>query len=93
MAALDEIETHLQQNGGPYIGGKEPCATDISLMPKLYHITVALDHFRGWKIPDKYTALKNYMDSYMARDAWKNTYYSPELVVKGWVRHGLQVRK
>ncbi len=93
LAALDEIEAHLQQNGGPYIGGAEPCATDISLMPKLYHLSVALDHFRGWKIPSKYTALQKYMDSYMARDAWKNTYYSPELVIKGWVRHGLQVRK
>ncbi len=93
LAALDEVEAHLQQNGGPYIGGEHPCATDISLMPKLYHLTVALDHFRGWTIPEKYTALKKYMDAYMAREAWKNTHYSPELVIKGWVRHGLQVNK
>ena len=93
LAALDEIESYLQKNGGPYIGGAQPCATDVSLMPKLYHLVVALDHFRGWEMPEKYTAIKNYMDAYMARDSWKNTYYSSDLVIKGWVRHGVEVRK
>lgn len=93
LAALDEIETYLTTHGGPYVGGAQPCATDVSLMPKLYHLVVALDHFRGWQLPEKYAAIKTYMDSFMQRDSWKNTYYSPELVIKGWVRHGVEVRK
>lgn len=93
LSALDEVETYLKAHGGPYVGGAEPCATDVSLMPKLYHLVVALDHFRGWQLPEKYTAIRTYMDSFMQRDSWKNTYYSPELVIKGWVRHGVEVRK
>jgi hypothetical protein len=35
-------------------------------------------------------ALKKYMESFMARDSWKNTYYSPETVVAGWEAHGIK---
>ena len=93
LASLDEIEEYLKKNGGPYIGGKEPCATDLSLIPKLYHLTVALEHFRGWKLPAKYVGIKTMLDQFKERDSWKNTHYSPELVIKGWARHGLEVSK
>ena len=93
VAVLEEIEEYLKGNGGPYIGGAQPCATDVALMPRLYHARTALEHFRGWSFPDKFTAVKAYMDAFMARDSWKNTYYAPEIVVKGWVRHGLEVKK
>jgi len=45
VASLEELDTYLQNNG-PYIGGDKPCSTDLSLMPKLYHMKIALDHFR-----------------------------------------------
>lgn len=48
---------------------------------------------QDWEIPSHLTALKKYMDAFMERDSWKNTYYSPELVIKGWVRHGIKVHK
>lgn len=92
LAALDELEDYLEKNGGPYVGGANVCATDLSLMPKLYHMTVALKHFDGWEMPAKYTAIRKMMDTFMTRDSWKNTYYSPELVIKGWIRHGAKPR-
>ena len=39
LGALDALEVHLGA-GGPYVGGRDVCATDCSLMPKLYHMTV-----------------------------------------------------
>lgn len=45
VQALEELDTYLQKHG-PYIGGDKPCATDVSLMPKLYHMETALEHFR-----------------------------------------------
>lgn len=92
-ACLDELEAYLQEKGGPFIGGVTPCAADCSLMPKLYHMTVVMDHFRGWKLPEQYKAVQRYMDTFMARDSWKNTLYAPEIVISGWTRHGLKVRK
>jgi hypothetical protein len=34
-----------------------------------------------------------YIAAFKARDSWKNTHYGEELVVKGWERHGLEVKK
>ena len=92
VAALDELEGYLVAHGGPFVGGAAPCATDCSLMPKLYNMTVALPHFTGWELPARYTAIRGLMAAFMARDSWKNTAYSPESVIKGWVRHGVARR-
>jgi hypothetical protein len=40
-------------------------------------------------MPSSLSAVASYMDAFMARDSWKNTQYSPELVIKGWERHGV----
>lgn len=40
-------------------------------------------------MPASLSAVAAYMDAFMARDSWKATHYSPELVVKGWERHGV----
>jgi glutathione dehydrogenase/transferase len=90
---LQALEDYLKNADGPFVGGDAPCATDVSLMPKLYHMTIALKHFRGWELPGSFTAIKAYMDAFMARESWHNTEYSPELVIKGWIRHGLPMKK
>lgn len=50
---------------------------------------VATKYFRGWEMPDL-KALKAYIDAFMARPSWQHTQYSPESVIKGWERHGVQ---
>lgn len=44
---------------------------------------------QGWEMPSSLSAVASYMDAFMARDSWKATHYSPELVIKGWERHGV----
>ena len=46
VAALTSLNDYLSQEG-PYIGGAGVCATDLSLAPKLYHLRVALKHFKA----------------------------------------------
>ena len=40
-------------------------------------------------MPSSLGAVAAYMDAFMARDSWKNTFYLPDLVIKGWERHGV----
>jgi hypothetical protein len=35
-------------------------AADLSLGPKLFHLQVALEHFKGWKIPETLTSVHAY---------------------------------
>ncbi|KAL4430131.1 hypothetical protein ABPG77_004913 [Micractinium sp. CCAP 211/92] len=90
VACLKGLNDFLEQNGGPYIGGANPCATDCAVMPRLYHMKVATEYFRGWHMPAELTAVQRYMDAFMARDSWQHTYYAPELVIAGWEKHGVQ---
>jgi hypothetical protein len=41
-------------------------------------------------MPAELSALQKYMDTFMQRDSWKNTFYSPELVIRGWSKHGIK---
>lgn len=68
----------------------ETFAWCIPFLPAtIIHVIIVQD----WEMPSHLTALKKYMDTFMERDSWKNTYYSPELVIKGWERHGVKVHK
>jgi len=89
-AALQALEDHLTSTtGGPFIGGKHPCATDVAVMPRLYHAREALKGLKnGWEIPAaQYGAVLKYMEEFEKRESWKKAYYAPEIVVKGWIQH------
>lgn len=47
---------------GPYISGENISAVDLSLAPKLFHLKVALGHFKGWSIPENLTHLLAYLE-------------------------------
>ncbi|KAJ0764304.1 putative glutathione transferase [Helianthus annuus] len=47
---------------GPYVNGKKISAVDLSLAPKLYHLKVALGHFKKWYVPESLTHVHNYME-------------------------------
>ncbi|MCL7046412.1 hypothetical protein MKW94_012785 [Papaver nudicaule] len=47
LSALDE---HLIYHG-PFANGQDVSAVDCDLAPKLYHLEVALGHFKSWSVP------------------------------------------
>lgn len=46
---------------GPYVAGENICAVDLSLAPKLYHLEVALGHFKGWTVPESLSYFHDYV--------------------------------
>lgn len=80
LKALDE---HLKAKG-PYVNGENICAVDLSLAPKLYHLVVALGHFKGWNVPESLTHLHNYMKLLFSRESFQKTNVAKEYVIAGW---------
>ncbi|KAH7556978.1 hypothetical protein JRO89_XS11G0023100 [Xanthoceras sorbifolium] len=46
---------------GPFINGEKVSAADLSLGPKLYHLEIALGHYKKWAVPDSLPYVKSYM--------------------------------
>ncbi|PWA75595.1 glutathione S-transferase DHAR2 [Artemisia annua] len=69
---------------GPYFYGGEITSVDLSLAPTLYHLTVALGHFKGWTIPKRLTRVLKYTKLLFDRKSFKNTKPSDNCVIDGW---------
>ncbi|XP_042011669.1 glutathione S-transferase DHAR2-like [Salvia splendens] len=85
-ALLDELKAldeHLKTKG-PYVNGADICAVDMSLAPKLYHLDVALGHFKGWTIPQSLTHVHKYKELLYSRESFKKTQAAKEHVIAGW---------
>ncbi|KAL6326811.1 hypothetical protein AAG906_010988 [Vitis piasezkii] len=86
QALLDELKAlddHLKDHG-PYINGENICAVDLSLAPKLYHLQVALGHYKNWTIPESLSHVHNYMKLLFSRESFEKTKPAPDHVVAGW---------
>ncbi|KAI8007134.1 Glutathione S-transferase DHAR2 [Camellia lanceoleosa] len=86
QALLDELKAldeHLRAHG-PYVNGEKICAVDLSLAPKLYHLDVALGHFKGWKIPESLTHVHNYMKLLFLQESFEKTKPAKKYVIAGW---------
>lgn len=80
---LSSLNDHIKENG-PYVNGKEVSAVDLSLGPKLYHLEIALGHYKNWSIPDSLPYVKSYLKAIFSRDSFIKTRALPEDVIAGW---------
>ncbi|XP_038691049.1 glutathione S-transferase DHAR3, chloroplastic-like [Tripterygium wilfordii] len=86
QALLNELSSfngHIKENG-PFINGQKVSAADFSLGPKLYHLEIALGHYKQWSIPDSLPHLKSYMQAIFSMDSFVKTRALPEDVIAGW---------
>ncbi|KAJ4807616.1 Chloride intracellular channel protein 1 [Rhynchospora pubera] len=84
LTELRSLDQHLNSHG-PFINGDKISAADLSLAPKLYHLKVALGHFKGWTVPQAFTHVNNYMNALFSRESFKNTKPAgDEYVIAGW---------
>ncbi|NP_001296625.1 glutathione S-transferase DHAR3, chloroplastic [Cicer arietinum] len=86
QALLNELSSfndYIKENG-PFINGKDISAADLSLGPKLYHLEIALGHYKKWTIPDSLTFLKSYIKDIFSRESLINTRAQPQDVIEGW---------
>ncbi|KAI4384456.1 hypothetical protein MLD38_002611 [Melastoma candidum] len=80
LKALDE---HLKAHG-PFVAGDRVTAADLSLVPKLYHIEIALEHFKKWKVPTEFDHLHNYTKLWFSGESFVKTSGKKEHVITGW---------
>lgn len=87
QALLEELKAlneHLEKNGGPFIAGEKITAVDLSLVPKLYHLKIALGHFKKWSIPESLTHVHNYIKATFGRESFEKTKAAEQYVIAGW---------
>ncbi|XP_061998574.1 glutathione S-transferase DHAR2-like [Rosa rugosa] len=80
LKALDE---HLKAHG-PYIAGEKITAADLSLAPKLYHLKVALGHFKKWTVPESLTHYHKYTELLFSRESFVKTIAEDKYIIAGW---------
>lgn len=83
LSELSAFNDYLKENG-PFINGKEVSAADLALGPKLYHLEIALGHYKKWSVPDSLPDLKSYMKTIFSKDSFINTRALTEDVIEGW---------
>ncbi|ONI24152.1 hypothetical protein PRUPE_2G227100 [Prunus persica] len=80
LKALDE---HLKAHG-PYIAGEKITAADLSLAPKLFHLKVALGHFKKWTVPEDLTSYYKYTELLFSKESFVKTKTEEKYVIAGW---------
>lgn len=83
---LSSFNDYLKENG-PFINGEQISAADLSLGPKLYHMEIALGHYKNWSVPNSLPHVKSYMKNMFSRDSFVKTIAAPEDVIAGWAKH------
>ncbi|OVA01708.1 Glutathione S-transferase [Macleaya cordata] len=86
QALLNELTSfndHIKEHG-PFVNGKEVSAVDLALGPKLYHLEIALGHYKKWSVPDSLPYMKSYMKRIFSMDSFIKTRAQPEDVIAGW---------
>lgn len=81
---LEALENHLKSHSGPFVAGEKVTAVDLSLAPKLYHLEVALGHYKNWSVPENLTNVRNYAKALFSRESFEKTKAKKEFVVAGW---------
>ncbi|KFK44110.1 hypothetical protein AALP_AA1G217000 [Arabis alpina] len=81
---LVALESHLKSHHGPFIAGERVTAVDLSLAPKLYHLKVALGHFKSWSVPRSLPHVRDYMKALFSLDSFKKTKTEEKYVISGW---------
>ncbi|GKV28524.1 hypothetical protein SLEP1_g37564 [Rubroshorea leprosula] len=86
QALLDELKAldeHLKGHG-PFIASEKITAVDLSLGPKLYHLEIALGHFKKWTVPEGLTNVHSYMKLIFSRESFVKTKAEKQFVIAGW---------
>ncbi|KAH9739054.1 glutathione S-transferase DHAR3 [Citrus sinensis] len=80
---LNSFNDYIKENG-PFINGGKVSAADLSLGPKLYHLEIALGHYKNWSVADSLPHVKSYMKTIFSMDSFIKTRALPDDVIVGW---------
>ncbi|CAM6128733.1 unnamed protein product [Calypogeia fissa] len=83
LEELKALNEYLKEHG-PYLNVEKISALDLALAPKLYHLKIALGHYKKWSIPEDLTYLNKYIENVFSRESFVKTKAPEAVVVKGW---------
>jgi glutathione S-transferase len=83
VTELKTLDEHLKSNK-PFIAGEKVTAVDLALAPKLYHMKIALPHYKKWSVPAELTNLISYIEAVHSLEIFKKTQAAEEFVIAGW---------
>jgi glutathione S-transferase len=83
---LSRLEQYLKDSGFEYLCGSDVSLLDCSLIPKLYHLTVGVEGYKGGapSISSDYPSVAAYYQRAIERPSFKATEYPKETVLWGW---------
>ncbi|KAJ7523443.1 hypothetical protein O6H91_18G050700 [Diphasiastrum complanatum] len=88
---LQDLNEHLKIEDAayknPFVNGRFLSMIDTNLAPKLYHMGVALKHFKQWELPSELKYVDAYMTKLFTRPSFTKTKPSEDLVIRGWERN------
>jgi glutathione S-transferase len=57
----------------PYVGGKNPCAWDAAIAPRVYLARIGCKTLTQWDFAEEFPNIKAYLHRWMGRSSWRNT--------------------
>ncbi|XP_078001431.1 chloride intracellular channel protein 5-like [Glandiceps talaboti] len=94
LAELRKLNNFLTNSPGTFLDGDTLKLPDCNLLPKLYHLKVAAQHFKDFEIPDDMEVLKKYMDTAFQNEVFIATKYPESEINNGWADHlGLPLKR
>ncbi|CAN8292393.1 unnamed protein product [Cochlearia groenlandica] len=81
---LHALENHLKTHEGPFVAGQRVTAVDLNIAPKLYHLQIALGHYKKWSVPKSLPHVHNYMKALFSLESFKKTKAEEKYVIAGW---------
>ena len=90
---LSKIEFRLsrRKGAGTFVEGQDVTLGDFELASTLYHMRVALAHFRNWCLPTKFEQLTRYSAEMHDMQVFKNIAVSPEAIIQRYERMGVKI--
>ncbi|KAI3910271.1 hypothetical protein MKX01_030097 [Papaver californicum] len=84
ISSLSTLDEHLKAHG-PFINGEKVSSVDLSLAPRLFHLEVALGHYKCWSVPENLGHVRNYMKLLFSRESFvKTVKCDKKYVIAGW---------
>ena len=83
LLALCKLDAHLAQSG-TYLAGEQVSLADCFLAPKLYHMSIVAQYYKGFSVPPQFEALNAYMARTLQSEALVKTSPVPPMVRWGW---------
>jgi glutathione S-transferase len=71
-AELKEIDDAVGDSQ-PFVGGKDPCAWDVALAPRVYLARVGCKKLKQWDFANDFPNIKSYVHRWTGRQSWRNT--------------------